>query len=275
MRVSLPTLIIVIISFAALLGITLYVLDRYLDLRVVSYTVDATRQASNLLQGLLTSSSIVAGNKLILKEGKIRDTNSLQTNWDICCDPTEYDFDLKLSWLDSDEKIDREIDNINPYFNLNSSCYLNYQRIKGNAEMPISVCNESQVCFPGLASITLMRTPVSELAFWLSSGSLRMKEKYDESLVKSINIDGGNKQGGITQVKFERNPLSGQVCMTTNNGDKCKTFTLESNPVLRICNPDCNILNVGQSATIDTPGTCGRIILDMNEFNLNVSYEGL
>ena len=70
-RLSIPTIIMVVVGYAFLLGMLLFVLDRYLDMRVVSYTADAQRQANNLLNYLLNN-RIITKEKLIIDKINLR-----------------------------------------------------------------------------------------------------------------------------------------------------------------------------------------------------------
>lgn len=244
-RVILSLILIMIFGFAFLTGMGLGVMDKYLDLRVTSYTIDSSRHAINLMHLLLTNSLLLEQSpneiqKLVLSNARIVDYNSgwFTDQEDIlgkrmslsdCCEVLEYDYNFSTSvrtksggnWIWSKTA---EFGNL--VFDMESMCYMDYQRMKGYAEMPIVVWskgNNGNIYTPAIANLTLMKTPLSELAFWISQSSLRLNEKYDKSLIKEIRFGPEVEKIRIYEATLAR----GIICMFKRNSlhDKiCKQF---------------------------------------------------
>lgn len=255
-RVSIPILIISVVGYALLMGMILLVLDKYLDMRVIAYSGDATRQATNLLHAILTSSPIVEGGNYITKEKLVLNDEYLMkysgnkwfNRWEEWEDYNilEYDFDLSVMELNIPLKYEFR----NLVFDMNDECYLDYQRIKGYAEMPVSIHGgtESNPQYrPGIASLTLMRTPLSELSFWISQSSLRMREGHDAELLKSIRVG--------PEVKHIKIDNSGELCMRVDGSTVCKHFSTEPSPRVKICTSAGKIKKLSGVTVLEPPFT--------------------
>jgi len=241
-RLSVATLIVVVVSYAILIAVLLFVLDKYLDLRVVSYTTDTTRQATNLLHLILTSSSI-AEDKLVIKESEIDSTDyteemwlaypitETKKHWMTYYDILEYDFNFSVSsggW-------EKQFGNL--IFDMTSMCYRDYQKIKGYAEIPASLYYRGfDVSVPAIANLTLMISPVSELSFWISQTSLRIEEEYDSELLKTIQL-GPEVSMVKIQDKSDEMSNTGIVCMNVSDNWVCKYFSFEPGLEINVCRP--------------------------------------
>jgi len=234
-RLSILSVIVIIIGYAILIGILLFILDKYLDMRVVSYTADAQRHANNLLHLLLNSE--ITKEKLIIDERKFKDyyesdwfsypINNNRKVWGDNYEIVEYDYNFSVREFGAEK---HEFGNL--IFNMNNPCYFDYQRIKGYSEMPVSVYHKSyDVYKPGIANLTLMKTPLAELCFWISQSSLRLEEKYDDEILKSIRV--GDEVNSIIFKKESDN--TGLICMNLTGKCAWKSFYFESSPV-RVCN---------------------------------------
>lgn len=234
-RVTLPIIIIAVVGYAFLIAVIILFLDKYLDLKVIAYTADASRQATNLLHSILTSGCTGAvEEKLVLDLYKL---NSFESDKWSNCENLEYDYNFFVSVIDGDEpylvveKLVFETDNL---------CYLSYQRIKGYAEMPIVLYNDWEnppldepVYRPGIASLTLMKTPLSELAFWVSQASLRIKEGHDEGLLKSIRV---GPEVRSMDVHVDEDGNVNEICMGVTGGDHvCKQVFMEHGVGFKVC----------------------------------------
>jgi hypothetical protein len=226
----------VVVGYAFLLGMLLFVLDRYLDMRVVSYTADAQRQANNLLNYLLNN-RIITKEKLIIDKSKLRDyaeaewfsypmSNYIERDtWEKNCEIPEYDYNFSVKGFNGEKY---QFGNL--IFNMGDKCYFEYQKIKGYIEMPISVYDSNYNSYePGIASLTLMKTPLAEISFWISQSSLRLEEGYDDEVLKSVRVG-----PEVKSINIDRN---GIICMRVNSYSTlaCKRFYVNSDDDVRIC----------------------------------------
>lgn len=255
----------IIIGYAILLGILLFVLDRYLDMRVVSYTADAQRHATNLLNLILNSG--ITKEKLIIDESKFRDyyesdwysylmSDRNRKEWEENYEIVEYDYNFSVKEFGAEK---HEFGNL--IFNMDDSCYFDYQRIRGYAEMPVSVYYKSgDVYNPGIANLTLMKTPLSELSFWISQSALRLEKGYDEEVLKSIRTG-----PEVTSIAFKKETDNTNIiCMSINNKWACKQFYPGSSNV-RICNS--NEL-ISDKYAAESPSDCEDLSVGVKQYNL-------
>lgn len=212
-RVTVPLIILFVVGYAFLVAVIVLFLDKYLDLRAVAYTADASRQATNLLHFLLTSNCTGA-----VKEKLVLDLYELGTFGEeeyLECSNLEYDYNFSITEIGNSHThtIEKRL-----LFNLEDPCYLSYYRIKGYAEMPVVVYNywayiETTPTYrPAIANLTLMKTPLSELAFWVSQASLRIG-RHDETVRKSIRVG-----PEVTAVSLE----DGKICMVVSEKNSVK-----------------------------------------------------
>jgi hypothetical protein len=237
----------IIVGYAFLIGMLLFILDRYLDMRVVSYTADAQRHANNLLH-LVLNSKLITKEKLIIDKNELDKydennwfsypMNSYRKDWESSNEIIEYDYNFSVIEFGAKK---HEFGNL--IFNMNNPCYFDYQRIKGYTEMPVSVYHVNDEYRPGIANLTLMKTPLTELCFWISQSSLRLEEKYDDEILKSIRVG-----PEVTSIVFDN---AGYICMYVNGKWVCKSFYHESYQI-RICETDESIPKdyIGKSCEI-------------------------
>jgi len=211
MRLSIPTLLGVIFVYSLLLGIIFFFLDKYLDMRVISYSVDMTRQAMNLLNTIMNSLS--KEGLLVIDKEKLSSKNIFR--YDI----PEYDYNLTVKCIDG--KVYRFQKNIDA-FDFTSGCYLPYQVMKGYAELPV-IIKDGNKRIPAKARLELVRTPISELAFWISQGSFRVKEGFDKEVVKLVRAD-------FKEVYLDSD---NRICMTNyGKPTACKEFNSHGKQVI-------------------------------------------
>jgi hypothetical protein len=182
----------------------------------------------------------------------------------------EYDYNFSVSvrknnggnWI-----WDQEANFGNLVFNMESECYMDYQRMKGYSEMPIVVFSQGtngNYYTPAIANLTLMKTPLAELAFWISQSSLRLSEGYDSSLVKEMRFGPEVewvKIYKITSVRgmlcmFIRNSLNGKICkqfyfnigIGINISDSTGSWDFNTfsgiSPFQKVLPNDCNSITV-------------------------------
>lgn len=211
-----PILILVFVGIAFFVAVIVLILNKYLDLRVVAYTADASRQATNLIHSILASNCTGAvEKKLVLDFYRLKEVPLDE------CENLEYDYNFSVTRIGDgySKKIEKLV------FNFDDQCYLSYQRIKGYVEMPVVLhyepTREEGNYRAGIAKLTLMKTPLSELAFWISQASLRIKEGHDEEIIKSIRVG-----PEVIRIKIE----NGKICMNVKNvpNEVCKQLFLDS-----------------------------------------------
>lgn len=281
MRLSLPIVIVIVLGYAFLIGMMLFVLDKYLDLRVISYTWDANRQANNLMHLILSpKQSLIAKEKLVIDLNMLQqyETNWLTNqqmdtseryNWEDCCDLLEYEMNFSVTKLGGNK---HSFGNL--LFDMNSECYFVYQRIKGYIEMPVLIYSENadgtENFDPGIANLILMRTPLSEVAFWISQSSLRISEGFDNYMLKNISVYCGDPLIPGDEVEriiiWSLTPEKGIICMVVNNILLCKRFSFETTPQLNICSPltDCAPIGFPPGYSSPSLGECQKIMIEAN-----------
>jgi len=293
-RIILSLILIMIFGFAFLTGMGLGVMDKYLDLRVTSYTVDSSRHAINLMHLLLTNSPLLVQSpneiqKLVLSSQRISEYQDLNSGWfanqenlngkrmslSECCELLEYDYNFSTSVRICDGSNcawSKTADFGNLVFDMESTCYMDYQRMKGYSEMPIVVWskgNYGNYYTPAIANLTLMKTPLSELAFWISQSSLRLSERYDSSLIKEIRFGPEIEKIKIYEIKPDTTPPSGIICMfkrNVNHEEVCKKFYYSTTPGMSISTPagswDLSTISQINPFEKTLPNGCNKITVD-------------
>jgi len=247
MELSLTTIFFLIVAFAVGAAVLLFMIGQWLDLTGLRYKMESSRNALNLLQMIASNSPLVERdayqepNKLILEETKLNgheyplydmyDSSKLDDPLHKCCQ--FLDFDYKITVIDLVTPRTWNIGDIP--FKIESDCYPNRQ--VGYADMPVVIHRIDGSYNPGVINITLVKTPLSDLSFWLSQSFIRA------SWDKSKELFGEEKSGVMTPVDPEIEKVTidkgtGIVCMVFSAAPKrtvCKKFvtsdaTLETNP---------------------------------------------
>jgi len=174
--------IIILAMFAVGAAVMLLMIGRWLDITGVKYKFETQRNAMSLLQLIVSNSHIVKTDsqnvplKLIIDSEKLSEyenkagigTESPSQEreiWEKCCDFLDFDYNFTVHNLVTGEN--RTIGNL--IFS-RSDCYP--QRVKGFADLPI-VVDENGRRDAGVAVVEMVRTPLSELSFWLSQAFVR------------------------------------------------------------------------------------------------------
>ncbi len=193
----------------------------------------------NLLQLLVSNSPVVKKDpvdeplKLVLDAEKLDEyqTNagigtespsSQRYTWEECCDFLDFDYNFTVHNLVTDENW--TIGNL--IFNPLSECYP--QRVKGFADLPV-VIHEDGRRDAGVAVIEMIRTPLSELSFWLSQAFTRASwDEYweiysEEPYFVKIPLDPEIKCIKILPEDENENYM--RVCVILDDGrEACKMF---------------------------------------------------
>jgi len=281
-RLTVPTVILVVVGYAFLIGVLLFVLDRYLDMRVVSYSADAQRHANNLLNFLLNN-RLITKEKLIIDKSKLNQYKEdewfsgmtpKRDEWEKNCEIPEYDYNFSVKeFVEGGNEqgiISKNFGNL--IFDMSNTCYFDYQRIKGYLEMPVVVYDSNyNVYKPGIANITLMKTPLAEIAFWISQSSLRLEKSYDEEVLKSVRVG--------PEIKTLTINKNGIICMSNSYSitGACKRFYAEPSDNIMVCKIDELIPTGYQGKNCQLLLTAKTLFLKdgCKAVNINATSEGI
>lgn len=260
MELSLTTIFFLVVAFAVGAAVLLFMIGQWLDLTGLRYLMESHRNALNLLQLIVSNSPLVERdiygrpNKLILEEAGLDglnsyeypgydmyDVNNLDDKLHDCCQ--FLDFDYKITVIDNVTGRKWNIGDIP--FKAESDCYPD--RFVGYADMPVVIHRISGSYNPGFINITLVKTPLSDLSFWLSQSFIRADwpesitlftgefEKMSEIMVP---VD-----PEINTVTIDKTAET--VCMEFSSGrTACKKFitssaTLDPDPTTLTVTGDC------------------------------------
>ena len=232
--VSLNYILFVVIATAAFAGALLFVTSRWFDIRGYRYQLDAQRYAIDLLNSIVSNSPLVERiegeepSRLVLSATKLDafqwepwEWSDLRESWEKNFILLEFDYELTVEDLVTHRKW--KLSNL--YFN-DSECYDETMRVRGFADIPVVISYEKEngkEKHPGNASLTLRRTPLSQLSFFLSEAFMRSKLR-NEDYLRGVRIDG-------TQVK-NITVEGDKVCLNYRNSKKvCKYFYRDAKPL--------------------------------------------
>lgn len=201
--ISLEYIFFVVIASAAFTGILLFLTSRWLDIQGYRYQLDAQRYAIDVLNLIISNSPIVERfedeepNRLILNAEKLNDYSFLPwENWDYRrkfwqehFELLEFEYEINIEDLITHKSWKFS----NLYFE-DSECYYEAMRISGYVDAPVVISYGSEK-HPGKASIKLKRTPLSELAFFLSEAFMRSEMNPSENYLRGIRVDTTNIKG--------------------------------------------------------------------------------
>ncbi len=253
MELSLTTIFFLVVAFAVGAAILLFMIGQWLDLTGIRYKMESHRNALNLLQLMVSNSPLVERdmygrpNKLILEETALDayenpgydmyDINNLDDELHKCCQFLDFDYTITVG----DNVTGRRWNIADLPFKEDSECYPD--RFIGYADMPVVIHNTSGFYNPGFIEITLVKTTLSDLSFWLSHSFIRTDPDWPESMAYFVGeyekkvevmvpID-----PEIIQVVVNKTGVNPEtVCMEFSSGRiACKRFvtsdaTLDSDP---------------------------------------------
>ncbi len=230
---SLEYILFAIIAGAAFAAVLLFVTAKFLDIQGYRYQLDAQRYAIDILNLIISNSPIVERfpneepNRIILSSEKLDEYE--WKPWDPCCDSSMVDsntrrkyweknfevleFEYHLTVEDLVNKMSWTISNL--YFN-ETECYHRTMRVSARADVPVAISYGKEK-HPGKATLTLKKTPLSQLAFFLSEAFLRAEEAKnfeDRNYVREVVID----KDYITRVSVNGN----RICIHAKVGDSTK-----------------------------------------------------
>jgi len=245
------TFILLLVVIAAGAAVMLILMGKWLDIVGFRYKMETQRNAMNLIQLIVTNSPIVEKeiepNKIIIDSESL---DSYETNfevknpsnpsqehidWEGCCDFLDFDHNLTVIDIGDPDIPDDDITSKfgNLIFKEESECYPN--RIRGFADLPVVVQSNGEYN-PGLAYVEVMKTPLSELSFWLSQAFMRTSwDKYwdvfseEESYSVSIVLDPEIKQVFIDEVKKRICVCVDYECSDPRSKIACKEFFYDEN----------------------------------------------
>jgi len=216
-RVTIPVIIIAVVGYAFLIAMIVLFLDKYLDLRVIAYTADASRQATNLLHAILTTGPHVE-EKLVLKEEVLYNPDfDLKEEHDLL----EYDYNLTVSRFYNE--FSWEFANI--LFDMDDECYLNYQRVKGYVEIPVSIHNsKDHEYLPGIAQIE-----IDDGKICMRVGGNRVCKKFIETNVEWCKPERiMKKEMGEIVISDPGFECDEEISLPVNLLEKCKIININA-----------------------------------------------
>jgi hypothetical protein len=276
--------ILILAMFALGAAILLLMIGRWLDITGIKYKFETQRNAINLLQMLVSNSPVVKRDsanmplKLVLDGEKL---NEYQNNagigmenivpwgdrdvWERCCDFLDFDYNFTVHNIITSENF--TIGNM--IYNQLSDCYP--QRVIGISDIPI-VIDKNGRGDAGVATIKMIRTPLSELSFWLSQAFVRASwEEYwsvyskESDYYVKIPLD-----PEINCVIIDSNDCVnnyGRVCVVikeySNYRESCKMFTCD------------NSVTFTTDWNHPTTGGCFDVLIRSQEDGVNIFYPGV
>ncbi len=182
MELGPTTLVLLVMLFAAGTAFMLILMGKWLDLTGYRYRMDTQRNAMNLVQLIVSNSPVVKEgtgqpDKIILNADELDDyvtdanigtetPSDHRVEWEDCCDFLEFDHNFTVHDIETGENW--TIGNL--VFKVESDCYP--KRVQGFADLPVVVSQDGEN-HPGIAVVRLMRTPLSDMSFWLSQAFIR------------------------------------------------------------------------------------------------------
>ncbi|MEM5790449.1 MAG: hypothetical protein QXP77_00095 [Candidatus Aenigmatarchaeota archaeon] len=232
---SLEYILFAVISSAAFASVLLFIIARFFDIQGYRYQLDAQRYAIDLLNLIVSNSPIVERfsdeepNRIVLSSQNLDEYKWMP--WDGCCNSLTVDSNEKRKyWEEHFEILEFEyhltIEDLingnswtisNLYFN-ETDCYHQTTRVSARAEIPV-VISYGKEKHPGKATLILKRTPLSELAFFVSEAFLR-GETEEEDYLREVIVD----REYIRKVFLNENRICIEVNMNNVFRPLCKYF---------------------------------------------------
>jgi hypothetical protein len=282
--------ILILAMFALGAAIMLLMIGRWLDITGVKYKFETQRNTMNLLQLLVTNSPVVKRDstgtplKLVLDEEKLTEYNNFASIgmgnvvpwsdrdvWERCCDFLDFDYNFTVHNVMTGENF--TIGNL--IYNQLSSCYP--QRVVGVSDLPI-VIDDVGRNDAGIATVKMIRTPLSELSFWLSQAFIRASwEKYWSVYSKEaeyyVKIPLDPEINCVEFIDFNGDSIIdindcvnnyGRVCVILKDGrESCKMFVCDNSVTFTT---DWNHPNIG---------TCFGVLITSEKGSVKIFYPGV
>jgi hypothetical protein len=212
------------LTFVILAGITVgmlyFLTGKFVELKVFKEELIQSRDTIDMLQFLLTSSDL-----LVSKDGeKIRlalNKTLLENKEDvekILSKQSFTDYDYKLEIFSSANFSEKIFDLNFTYFNLDSECYKKYETYYPISRDSLALLCEkpsNYFCGPVVVRLTTAKTPLSQLATWISKlCSGYQNTSFEKHIIldtsELIECGGGKEKCGI---KYSKN----YVCFYLKN----------------------------------------------------------
>jgi len=284
--IELPVMsfVILLCLFAIIAAMMIMIMGRWFDLTGTKYTLITQRNAMDLIQLIVTNSPLVERDpsgepmKLVLNatqldvyESKagigIRDISSSSEReiWEKCCDFLDFDYNFTVHDLVTSKN--RTIANL--IFERGSTCYPS--RILGVGDVPV-VIDEDGKRNAGVAVVTMMRTPLSDLSFWLSQAFLRASWgdywtvfSSEESYTVTVPLDPEVKCVNIS----DYNDNYKRICVKLiDDREACKSFYYDKN-----IEETGNFFLYGDNKM--TSGQCFNVVILTKRNYVSIFYPGL
>jgi len=267
------TLLLLVILFAGGTAVMLVMMGKWLDLTGYRYKMETQRNAMNLIQLIVSNSPVVKEvtdqpDKLILDAKKLDDYESdasigtetpsdRRKGWENYTDFLDFDHNFTVHDLVTGKNW--TIGNL--VFKDMSDCYP--RRIRGFADLPVVVSQDGDN-HPAVATVRLMRTPLSDLSFWLSQAFIRAYwddywNLFPEEDEYTVNIP---LDPEIKRVSIDVNQK--RICTHLDNIVICKNFifkdkTSSGNPI--VWSPDDGLTHTGDCMNVVITVTKNREVI--------------
>lgn len=206
---------------AVSIGLVALFSSKFLDIRIIKKEIEGTRDTINFLEYLLTSSSILVKNSDGVPLKGMIDYSSLHTNLLNEMEKfPEYEFYFSLIMANGEKKV------LSDYkFNVFTTCYkkfdMNKEFIVDSVALlctPEELPKESRwECEPVTVRLKAIRTPLTELASWISKLCL-----LEGSYERNIPIDFST----LTLIKVFTQ--ENKICFRfEDNSEICRPFSCE------------------------------------------------
>jgi len=292
--IELPVMSFVILLglFAIIAAMMIMIMGRWFDLTGTKYNLITQRNAMDLIQLIVTNSPLTERDpsgkplKLILNATLLdiyesnagtgtRVLSSERKTWEDCCDFLDFDYNLTVH----DLVMSKNWTIANLIFKRDSECYP--ARIMGAGDVPVAI-DEDGKRNPGVAVVTMMRTPLSDLSFWLSQAFLRASWgdywtvfSSEESYTVIVPLDPGESstdQEGIKCVNISDPDINDnykRICVKLNDDrEVCKSFYYDKN-----IEESGNFFQYKDNKMVS--GQCFNVVILTERNYVSVFYPGL
>jgi hypothetical protein len=226
------------LTFVILAGITvgmLYFLSgKFIELKVFKEELIQSRDTIDMLQFLLTSSDLLVSEngrkvRLALNKTLLEDKEKVEK---ILNERSFTDYNYRLEIFSNANFSEKIFDLDFTYFNLNSECYQQYEiyyPISRDSSALLCEKPSNYFCEPVIVRLTTVKTPLSQLATWISklcSGypNVTFEKHIILDTSELINCTGGKKNCGI---KYSQNYVCFYLENLGENKPICKQYNCE------------------------------------------------
>lgn len=161
-------IILILIAVAVYFIIT----GKFVELTVEKQNTEQIRSAANLLQTISTSSPLLLKDSNSQPIKLLFDKSKTEESLDECCNSLEYDYKFVIEADKTNVMTIYNFENNQkdkaPFMSY-SNCYLTRNLFyTTTVDIPANICTDIEHCKFAVASVSIYKTPLSELTYWLS-----------------------------------------------------------------------------------------------------------